>query len=337
MRKVLVTGSAGFIGYHLCEALLARGDQVTGYDALTDYYDVSLKQARHERLERYDDFVAHVARLEDMDRLAKVTERAQPDVIIHLAAQAGVRFSLENPRSYVDSNVTGSFNVLEAARSANVDHLLMASTSSVYGAARQMPFIETQMTDHPMTIYAATKKASEAMAHSWAHLYDIPITMFRFFTVYGPWGRPDMALFKFTKAILEGKPIDIYNHGEMYRDFTYVDDLVAGIVSLIDAVPPSPRSNAPTIPGDSLSPDAPWRVVNIGNSHKEKLLDFVEAVEAAIGKPAIRNYMDMQPGDVPVTWADAGLLQSLTGKRPETDMREGVARFVRWYRDYYGV
>lgn len=337
MRSIFVTGSAGFIGYHLCEALLAAGWRVTGYDGLSDYYDVSLKEARHDLLSKHAGFTPHIARLEDMAAMTAAVDAAAPDVIVHLAAQAGVRFSLENPRSYVDSNITGTFNVMEAARAHKVDHLLMASTSSVYGAARSMPFVETQMTDRPMTIYAATKKATEAMGHSYAHLYGLPTTMFRFFTVYGPWGRPDMALFKFTKAILEDTPIDIYNHGEMYRDFTYVTDLVDGIVGLIDCPPPAPDAGATAIPGDSLSPDAPWRSVNIGNSQKERLLDFVEAIEAATGKTAIRNYMEMQPGDVPATWANADLLHQLTGYRPETDMRDGVAHFVAWYRDYYGV
>lgn len=337
MRNVLVTGSAGFIGYNLCEALLARGDRVTGYDALTDYYDVALKQARHDQLARHPGFTAHIARLEDMDRLAAVTAAAAPQVIVHLAAQAGVRYSLENPRAYVETNITGSFNVMEAARTAGVAHLLMASTSSVYGAARQMPFRETQMTDHPMTIYAASKKATEAMSHSWAHLYGLPVTMFRFFTVYGPWGRPDMAPYKFTKAILEGRTIDIYNYGDMYRDFTYIDDLVTGILGLIDCPPPAPGVGAAAIPGDSLSPDAPWRVVNIGNADKQKLLDFIEAIEDATGCQAKRNYMEMQPGDVPATWADVSLLRALTGYSPTTSMREGVSRFVTWYKDYYDV
>jgi UDP-glucuronate 4-epimerase len=226
---------------------------------------------------------------------------------------------------------------MQVALAHRVDHLLMASTSSIYGANTDMPYAETDKCDTQMSFYAATKKANEAMAHAWAHIHGLPTTMFRFFTVYGPWGRPDMALFKFTKAILEGTPIDVYNHGEMYRDFTYVDDLVRGIQLLIDAVPPAPEARDTVLDGDSLSPVAPWRVVNIGNSTKERLLDFVEAIEAATGIEATRNYMDIQPGDVPATWADATLLQALTGYRPETDMRDGVARFVAWYRDHYGV
>ena len=248
-----------------------------------------------------------------------------PDVIVHLAAQAGVRYSLENPRAYLDSNVIGTFNVMEAARRLGVKHLLMASTSSVYGANEDMPFIETEKADTQLTIYAATKKATESMGHAYAHLWNLPTTMFRFFTVYGPWGRPDLALFKFVDAILDGRPIDIYNHGEMYRDFTYVDDLVRAIRLLIDAVPVRPASAGET-EGDSLSPVAPYRIVNIGNSEKVRLLDFIEAIEECLGRKAIRNYMPMQMGDVPATWADASLLQGLTGYRPQTDFRDGIAR-----------
>jgi UDP-glucuronate 4-epimerase len=245
-----------------------------------------------------------------------------------------VRYSLENPRAYIDSNVIGTLNVMEAARAAEVRHLLMASTSSVYGANEDMPFVETQKADTQLTIYAATKKANESMGHAWAHIHGLPVTMFRFFTVYGPWGRPDMALFKFTKGILEGTPIDIYNHGEMWRDFTYVDDLVRGIRLLIDAVPGGPET---AVEGDNLSPAAPFRVVNIGNSDKVRLLDFIDAIEAEIGCKAIRNYMPMQTGDVPATWADADLLQRLTGYRPQTSFKDGVASFVHWYRDYYNM
>ncbi|EKD59964.1 MAG: hypothetical protein ACD_54C01027G0001 [uncultured bacterium] len=262
---------------------------------------------------------------------------AQPQVIIHLAAQAGVRYSLENPRAYLDANLIGGFNVLDLARALKVDHLLMASTSSVYGANTEMPFLETHKTETPLTFYAATKKANEMMGHSYAHIYNLPITMFRFFTVYGPWGRPDMALFKFTRGILEGSPIDVYNNGDMWRDFTYVDDLVRGIRLLIDAVPQRPETPADIPQGDSLSPAAPYRVVNIGNSDKVRLMDFIDAIEAETGRKAIRNYMPMQTGDVPATWADATLLQSLTGYRPQTNFRDGIAAFVRWYRDYYQI
>lgn len=333
-RCAFITGTAGFIGFHLAELLLQQDWQVVGFDGMTDYYDVRLKQRRHALLAQHDRFSATEAMLEDNEALSKAVAAAEPDVIVHLAAQAGVRYSLENPRAYVDANVVGTLNVMEAARAAQVQHLLMASTSSVYGANTEMPFDEAQKTDTPLTIYAATKKANEAMGHAWAHIHGLPVTMFRFFTVYGPWGRPDMALFKFTKGILDGTPIDIYNHGEMWRDFTYVDDLVRGIALLIDAVPGGPET---AVDGDSLSSAAPFRVVNIGNSDKVRLLDFIDAIEAEIGKPAIRNMMPMQTGDVPATWADATLLQSLTGYAPQTPFREGVARFVRWYREYHGV
>jgi UDP-glucuronate 4-epimerase len=273
--------------------------------------------------------------LEDAQTVMDTVNRFGPDVIVHLAAQAGVRYSIENPRAYIDANITGTFNVMEAARVQGVRHLLMASTSSVYGANEALPFRETDKADTQVSLYAATKKANEAMGHVYAHLWGIPTTMFRFFTVYGPWGRPDLALFRFTDAILAGRPIDIYNHGEMYRDFTHVGDLVRGIRGLIDAVPAKPASPEDVPEGDSLSPVAPFRIVNIGNSEKVKLLDFVEAIEEAVGRKAVRNYMDMQPGDVPATWADASLLQSLTGYRPQTDFREGVREFVAWFRDYY--
>jgi UDP-glucuronate 4-epimerase len=331
-RRVFITGTAGFIGYHLAGLLLDEGMIVHGYDGMTDYYDVTLKRRRHDMLHRHAQFTATEARLEDQAALDAAIDAFVPDEIVHLAAQAGVRYSLENPRAYLDANVIGTFNVMEAARRHGVRHLLMASTSSVYGANTEMPFTEVQKADTQLTIYAATKKATESMSHAYAHLWSLPTTMFRFFTVYGPWGRPDMALFKFTDAILDGRPIDIYNHGEMYRDFTYVDDLVRGIRLLLDAAPGGPETAAE---GDSLSPVAPWRVVNIGNSQKVRLLDFIEAIEATLGMPAERNYMPMQMGDVPATWADATLLQDLTGYCPQTDFRDGVARFVAWFRDYY--
>ncbi len=337
MRKVLVTGTAGFIGFHLSMLLLKEGFAVVGYDGMTDYYDVRLKERRHQMLAQNEHFSATIGMLEDFDKLRELALREKPDVIVHLAAQAGVRYSLENPRAYIESNVIGTFNVMECARELGVDHLLMASTSSAYGANTEMPFDENQKADTQLTIYAATKKANEAMGHSYAHLWTLPTTMFRFFTVYGPYGRPDMALFKFTKGIIEGTPIDIYNHGDMYRDFTYVEDLVRGIRLLIDAAPAAPEAEADPVEGDNLSPVAPFRVVNIGNSDKVRLMDFVEAIEQEIGKPAIRNYMPMQAGDVPATWANADLLRNLTGYRPQTDIREGVKRFVAWYRDHYNV
>lgn len=334
VRRAFITGTAGFIGFHLAELLLQRGWQVTGYDGMTDYYEVTLKERRHALLAQHPRFSSHVARLEDSITLSRAMAEAAPDVVVHLAAQAGVRYSLENPRAYIDSNIIGTFNVMESARAVGAQHLLMASTSSVYGANTQMPFDEGQKTDTPLTIYAATKRANESMAHSWAHIHGLPITMFRFFTVYGPWGRPDMALFKFTKGILNGTPIDIYNHGQMWRDFTYVSDLVRGIAGLIDAVPGGPET---AVEGDSLSPVAPYRVVNIGNSDKVRLEDFIDALEQELGRKAVRNYMDMQKGDVPATWANADLLQRLTGYRPQTDVRDGIAAFVRWYREYHHV
>lgn len=333
MTRVLITGTAGFIGFHLARLLLAEGFAVQGYDGMTDYYDVGLKRRRHQMLLQHPGFAAQEGMLEDQARFDAVADAFQPEVIVHLAAQAGVRYSLENPRAYLDANVIGTFTVMEAARRLQVGHLLMASTSSVYGANTLMPFTETEKADTQLTIYAATKKANESMAHAWAHIHGLPVTMFRFFTVYGPWGRPDLALYKFVDAILDGRPIDIYNHGEMWRDFTYVDDLVRAIRLLIDAVPGGPLT---AVEGDSLSPAAPFRVVNIGNSEKVRLLDFVDAIEECLGRKAIRNYMPMQTGDVPATWADARLLQNLTGYRPQTDFRDGIARFVEWYRDYAG-
>ncbi|WP_171132777.1 MULTISPECIES: GDP-mannose 4,6-dehydratase [unclassified Ruegeria] len=336
MKRVLVTGTAGFIGFHLARLLLAEGFRVHGYDGMTDYYDVALKHRRHQMLLQNPGFAATEGMLEDYDTLVRVADAFQPDVIVHLAAQAGVRYSLEEPRSYIQSNVVGTFNVMEIARQHKVEHLLMASTSSVYGANTEMPFTEVEKADTQLTIYSATKKANESMGHSYAHLWDLPTTMFRFFTVYGTWGRPDLALYKFVDAILDGRPIDIYNHGDMYRDFTNVEDLVRGIRLLIDTPPVRPSSPDEIIEGDSLSPVAPYRVVNIGNGEKIRLLDFIEAIEEALGQKAIRNYMPMQMGDVPATWADADLLQRLTGYRPQTDFKDGIARFVEWFRDYHG-
>ncbi|MEO6093232.1 MAG: NAD-dependent epimerase/dehydratase family protein [Novosphingobium sp.] len=331
-----MTGTAGFIGFHLARLLLDEGFIVHGYDGMTTYYDARLKQDRHALLTGHPRFTATEAMLEDNDRLQAVARDFAPTAIVHLAAQAGVRYSLENPRAYIDSNIVGAFNLLEVARALKVDHLLMASTSSVYGANQQMPFTERQKADTQLTIYAATKKANESMAHSYAHLWDLPVTMFRFFTVYGPWGRPDMAPYKFVDAISAGRPIDIYNHGEMGRDFTFVTDLVRAIRLLIEAPPLRPASASDVAEDDSLSPVAPFRIVNIGNSEKVPLLDFIDAIEQAVGRDAIRNYLPMQKGDVPATWADATLLQRLTGYRPRTGYREGVAQFVAWFREYYG-
>lgn len=330
-KKILVTGSAGFVGFHLSSLLLEQGHHVIGFDGMTDYYDVNLKVRRHEILRENDGFSCHIGMLEDYDNLSKIFEKEAPEIVVHLAAQAGVRYSLENPRAYINSNLIGTFNIMECAREFSVKHLLIASTSSVYGANTQMPFKEDMHTDTPLTLYAATKKANESMAHSYSHLWKIPTTMFRFFTVYGPWGRPDMALFKFTKGIIEETPIDIYNNGDMYRDFTYVEDLVHAISLLVDTVPGITMDNL-----DNTCPiSAPYRVVNIGNSTKVKLLDFVEEIEKVLGKKAIRNYMDMQKGDVPATWADASLLKSLTGFQPQTDFKDGVRKFISWYLEEY--
>ena len=334
MKRVLITGTAGFIGFHLASLLRAEGYRVHGFDGMTDYYDVSLKRRRHQMLLEGSSFSATEGMLEDQALLNLVADEFQPSIIVHLAAQAGVRYSLENPHAYLHSNVIGTLNVMEAARRLGVKHLLMASTSSVYGANTAMPFRETEKVDTQLTIYAATKKANESMAHAYAHIHDLPTTMFRFFTVYGPWGRPDLALYKFVDAILDGRPIDIYNHGEMYRDFTYVDDLVRAIRLLIDVAPERPLDGLVPL-GDSLSPVAPYRVVNIGNSDKVRLLDFVEAIEDCLGRKAIRNYMEMQTGDVPATWANGDLLHSLTGYKPATDIRDGIAKFITWFRAYY--
>lgn len=337
MARALVTGSAGFIGYHLCQRLLDEGWIVAGLDALTDYYDVGLKQRRHEMLAENPNFTAHIARLEDNGVLNDLLAEFHPDTVIHLAAQAGVRYSIDAPETYVNSNLIGTFRLLEAVRSHPVDHLLMASTSSVYGANTKMPYGENDKADSQMSFYAATKKANEAMAHSYAHLYSIPTTMFRFFTVYGSWGRPDMAHFKFTKAILNGDPIDVYNGGKMRRDFTFIDDLVEALWRLIPVVPDGVKNRSEVISGDSLSTVAPFRILNIGNAEPIELMDYIAAIEDACGRKAEKNFMDMQAGDVPATFADTRLLQALTGYTPATPVAQGIRSFVGWYREYYGV
>lgn len=334
MQKILITGSAGFIGFHLARHLLAAGHRVHGYDGMTPYYDVKLKEKRHAILKAMPGFTATQAMVEDAATLDRVGADFAPDVIIHLAAQAGVRYSLTHPRSYIETNFTGSFNVLELAKRQKVKHLLIASTSSVYGANPEMPFHETDRTDHPLTVYAATKKAVEALSHSYAHLWDLPVTLFRFFTVYGAWGRPDLAYFKFAKAILQGQPIDVYNNGELWRDFTAVEDLVEGVGRLIPLAPQTPAARGTPVDGDSLSPVAPHRIVNVGNSDKVHLMEFIGTLETLLGRKAICNFLPMQPGDVPATWADCSLLERLTGFRPETDLATGLGRFVDWYREY---
>ena len=332
-RCILLTGAAGFIGFHLARRLLTAGWRVVGVDSLNDYYDVTLKEARRDILLGFEGFRFVHGKVEEPGLLRALMAEERPDTVVHLAAQAGVRYSIENPRAYVEANLLGTYELLEAARATPPAHMLLASTSSVYGANTAMPYVETDKADTQMSFYAATKKANEAMAHSYAHLYGLPVTMFRFFTVYGPWGRPDMALFKFTHNILKGEPIDVYNRGEMRRDFTYVDDLVAAIGRLIDVVPGA----GPAVEGDSLSPVAPWRVVNIGNGAPVALMDFIRAIEAATGRQAVLNLMPMQAGDVPATWADGQLLRRLTGDQPHTEVSEGVARFVDWYRSFHGA
>jgi UDP-glucuronate 4-epimerase len=333
--RYFITGTAGFIGFHLAQRLLDDGHFVAGFDGLTPYYDIALKKKRQALLSQSEAFTSVTGMLEDKQALDAAAVRAEPDVIIHLAAQAGVRYSLENPRSYVDSNVVGSFNVLEVAKALKPRHLLLASTSSIYGSNEKIPFAEVDRADEPMTIYAATKKAMEAMAHSYAHLFRTPTTAFRFFTVYGPWGRPDMASFKFVDAIRNDRPIDVYGQGEMSRDFTYIDDLVEGVVRL--AAEPPAEVNRVEVPGveDTLSRHAPFRVVNIGGGQPVALMDFVETIEKALGKNAIRRMLPMQPGDVPRTFASPHLLKALTGFVPSTGLAEGVARFVAWHRDHY--
>ena len=332
--KVFVTGTAGFIGYHLAQRLLAEGHLVTGYDGLTDYYDPALKQARLDRLRRHNGFTDIRGMLEDGELLGRSIEGFAPDVIVHLAAQAGVRYSLEHPETYVQSNFDGTFQLLEAAKAARPKHLLFASTSSVYGGNNAVPFRETDAADWPLSIYAATKKAGEAMTHAYAHLHGLPTTCFRFFTVYGPWGRPDMALFRFAAAIEKGEPIDVYGEGRMRRDFTYIDDLVEAVIRLI-ALPPEQGTPVPVEGGqDSLSPVAPWRVVNIAGGQPVELTGFIAALEAAMGRSAEKRLLPMQPGDVRETHAAPDLLRALTGQVPETPIAEGIGRFVEWYRAY---
>jgi UDP-glucuronate 4-epimerase len=331
--RVLVTGTAGFIGFHLAKRLIADGHTIVGVDGMTDYYDVGLKRARREILQGLGGYRDHVLMLQDTDAFLSVVETAAPEVIVHLAAQAGVRYSLEDPRAYVDANLVGTFNVMEAARRQSVRHLVLASTSSVYGASESVPFLETERADHPLTFYAASKKAGEVMTHAYSHLWNIPTTVTRFFTVYGPWGRPDMALFKFVEAILKDQPIDVFNHGVMERDFTYIDDLVEGLVRLISVVPERSRPAPGGI--DSLSPVAPWRAVNIGRGSPVSLMDFIAAIEQVLGRKALLNLMPMQPGDAPATYASADLLEALTGYRPDTPLETGVAAFCEWYKTYH--
>ena len=327
--RILVTGSAGFIGFHLARRFLEQGHEVVGLDGFTAYYDVNLKYARHALLQQYPRFSFHRLMLETPGALEPVFAGAPFDLVLHLAAQAGVRYSLENPRAYVDANLIGTFNLMEMLRQHPAGHFMLASTSSIYGANPKVPFAETDMADQPLTLYAATKKSTELMAHSYAHLWNQPTTAFRFFTVYGPWGRPDMAMFKFTRGVIDGTPIDIYNHGEMSRDFTFIDDLVEAVARL--------SALAPVAGGRGASPVAPYRTINLGGGTPVSLMGFIEAVEAAVGRPALRNYMEMQKGDVPKTFASADMLEQLTGYKPGTPVTIGVPKFVEWYRGFYGV
>ncbi len=335
--KIFITGTAGFIGFHLAKRLLADGHQICGYDGLTDYYDVALKQRRTQILRGSNAFSFIEAMLEDKASLEEAIGGFEPEIVVHLAAQAGVRYSIEHPDAYIGSNLVGTFNILEAVRTLKPRHLLMASTSSVYGGNEAMPFGEADRTDFPVSLYAATKKAGEAMSHSYAHLFKVPTTCFRFFTVYGPWGRPDMALFKFVSAIEAGLPIYVYGEGRMRRDFTYIDDLVEAVIRLMDAVPAEGRPVVGEGFQDSLSPVAPWRAVNIGGGQPVGLVAFIEAVESALGKKAERTLLPMQQGDVAETFASSSLLEALTGYRPATGIDDGVRQFVSWYRHWKGT
>ena len=332
--KVLLTGAAGFIGSHTALRLLERGDQVVGIDNLNDYYDPSLKEARLARLEPQAGFSCHRLSIEDKAGMEAVFAQEKPDRVIHLAAQAGVRYSLTHPHAYIDANIQGTLNVLEGCRHHEVEHLAYASSSSVYGGNTKLPFSEHDSVDHPVSLYAATKKANELMAHTYSHLYGIPTTGLRFFTVYGPWGRPDMALFLFAKAMLEGRPIDVYNRGQMTRDFTYVDDIVEGVVRILDK-PATPDPDFDSGAPDPATGKAPYRVFNIGNSQPTPLMEYIEALEDALGIVAEKNLMPMQPGDVPATSADTAALHDWVGYKPNTPVREGVRRFVEWYREFY--
>ena len=328
--RVLITGTAGFIGFHTASLLLQQGATVLGIDNFSDYYDVALKERRNDILENHPNFSVARISIEDAQSVEDVWREFAPDIVIHLAAQAGVRYSIDHPESYISTNLVGTYNLLELSRRHPVRHFLAASTSSVYGANRDMPFDERQRTQTPISLYAATKGATELMGHSYSHLYGTPMTFFRFFTVYGPWGRPDMALFKFAKAILADEPIDVFNNGEMVRDFTYVEDLAASIIRLSAAIP-----GTKPVEGDSLSPVAPFRVVNIGGGKPTPLMDYIGALETALGRTARKNMLPMQQGDVPATEASPALLQRLTGHIPTTSVEEGVAAFVAWYREHY--
>ena len=330
--KYLVTGSAGFIGFRLCQRLLDSGHEVVGIDNMNAYYDQGLKQSRLHILEQYPHFRFIPLDITDREKVVVLCTQEDFDRVIHLAAQAGVRYSLQNPFAYADSNLSGHLAILEGCRQANVKHLVYASSSSVYGMSEQTPFSTDMPTDHPVSLYAATKKANELMAHSYSHLYQLPTTDLRFFTVYGPWGRPDMALFKFTKAILAGEPIDVYNNGNLRRDFTFIDDIVEGVIRISDIIPQADPENGSLSPAQSR---APYRLYNIGNGQPVKLTDFITALEKSLGKKAIKNFLPMQAGDVYTTWADTEDLFKVTGYRPQVSIEQGVQAFVDWYQSYY--
>lgn len=336
MAKILVTGAAGFIGYHTAERLLARGDDVVGLDNVNDYYDPTLKEARLARLAPNAGFRLERMELGNRAAVERLFSSERFDRVIHLAAQAGVRYSLTNPHTYIDSNVVGFLHILEGCRHHDVEHLTYASSSSVYGANTTMPFSVHHNVDHPVSLYAATKKANELMAHTYSHLYGLPTTGLRFFTVYGPWGRPDMALFLFTKAILEGKPIDVYNFGKMRRDFTYIDDIVEGVIRTSDhTATANPAWNSDT--PDSATSRAPYRLYNIGNNNPVELMHLIQTLEKVLGRPAEKNMMPIQPGDVPATYADVDALVADVGFTPETSIESGIERFVAWYKDYFNI
>jgi len=332
--KYLVTGAAGFIGFHVTQRLLAAGHQVVGLDNLNDYYDVNLKTARLDLINTHPNFTFMKGDLADREGIAELFRSQRFQRVIHLAAQAGVRYSLENPLAYADANLIGHINILEGCRHNQVEHLLYASSSSVYGLNRKMPFSTDDSVDHPVSLYAATKKANELMSHTYSHLYGIPTTGLRFFTVYGPWGRPDMALFKFTRAIIAGEKIDVYNHGQMRRDFTYIDDIAEAILRLQDVIPQA-DINWTVESGSPATSSAPYRVYNIGNSQPVTLMKYIEALESALGQVAEKNMLPMQPGDVMETSADTTALYKVIGFKPQTSVEEGVARFVEWYKDFY--
>jgi UDP-glucuronate 4-epimerase len=334
MEKILVTGAAGFIGFHLSKQLLARGEQVIGLDNLNNYYDVPLKQARLDQLLEQKNFQLSKLDLADRQGIAQLFADIQPEKVIHLAAQAGVRYSLKNPYAYIDSNVVGFLNILEGCRHNSVKHLVFASSSSVYGINTKMPFSVHDNVDHPVSLYAATKKANELMAHSYSHLYGLPTTGLRFFTVYGPWGRPDMALFLFTKAILEGQSIDVFNYGKMRRDFTYIDDIVEGVIRVSDNIP-SPNPDWSGYAPEAGTSSAPYKLYNIGNNQPVELGRFIEVLEDCLGRKATKNMLPLQPGDVPETYADIADLTRDIGFKPNTPIEVGIPRFVDWYRSYY--